>query len=499
METSKKKVIKKKNKVSKEELTKLLQTVYGYPDFRPNQYEIIEAVIERRDVCAVLPTGHGKSLTFQLPAIHLKKPALVITPLISLMNDQVMRLNDVGMSACSYSSQSDKADLRKKILKNSYQFIYITPESLLTSGDFLKVVEEKYGFSLVAIDEAHCISAYGFDFRDAYRNLSCIREYLPKVPILALTATATGSVIKDIKTVLSMKEPLTVKASYDRPNLMISCQRRVSAMKQIVSIISDAKKLPAIIYCISRKETEETATKLKERGVSAEYYHAGMDDELRMNVHHRFLKDDIKIVVATIAFGMGIDKPNVRTVIHIGTPKNMESYYQEIGRAGRDGKQSFCYLFWKERDFQIQRWFIKDIKHRDHKHHLFQLIEKMEEYVSTTICRRRYLLGYFNENYLHTKCVGCDICGIQIVTKKLDFTREAFHILSMVCEDDLKKDIILKHGAKQLKEDKGTILIILDNLIKLGTLKLNDSSQKYFITSKGLEMLTSDNKFEITM
>lgn len=478
-------------------LTNQLKEIYGYSEFRPNQYDIIKSIIKGKDVCAVLPTGHGKSLTFQMPAIYLEKPALVITPLISLMNDQVFRLKDLGLTACSYSSQSDKSDLRKKILKNRYLFIYITPESLLTAGDLLKEVDDKFGFSLIAIDEAHCISSYGFDFRDAYRNLSCIREFLPDTPILAVTATATKAVVTDIVKVLQMEEPLLIKASFDRPNLMISCQRRVSAIKQINSIISNSKMLPAIVYCISRKETEEISGKLKEMGISAEHYHAGMDDELRLNVHQRFLQDKVKIVVATIAFGMGIDKSNVRTVIHTGTPKNMESYYQEIGRAGRDGNQSFCYLFWKERDFHIQKYFIKDVKHKEHRNHLFRLVEVMEEYVAFTGCRRKFLLNYFNEKYPHIKCSGCDHCGIDIDVHKLDFTKEAYHILCIVCEENMKKNSLIKIVAKDLKIEKSTVEIILSTLIKKKLIRVNDSSHHYFLTSSGLEMLTSDEKIII--
>jgi len=405
---------KSKRKTSRhKKIIKLLNTVYGYDSFKPKQYEIINRIINKEDVCAILPTGYGKSLTYQMPALYLGIPAIVISPLISLMDDQRMILDKLGITSCCYNSSiPDRSKMRTEIMQGKYQFVYITPEALVKMAVFLQKLEDVQGISLIAIDEAHCISSYGFDFRKSYRELTFLKDILPEIPILAVTATATSMVGTDICKVLGMNTKTPIMTSFDRPNLFLEARTKsANIWRDIGTIIEERKNQSIIIYCLTRKETEKIAEVLKTHNIKCGVYHAGLDVDDKMETHNNFINDKIKCIVATIAFGMGINKSNVRMVIHYGAPKNIEGYYQEIGRAGRDGKAAHCYTFYNMRDFKIQENFIANSSSQDPNYikHQMKLLEKMRKYITTKTCRRKLLLEYFDESPDDT-CDNCDNC-----------------------------------------------------------------------------------------
>jgi Werner syndrome ATP-dependent helicase len=390
----------------------LMKKIYKYESFKPRQYEIINNIISKNDVCAILPTGYGKSLTFQLSALYIGKPAIIISPLISLMEDQRLILDKLKITSCCYNSTipiAERMDIRKDILDNKYQFIYITPETVTKQHDFLEKIDLKLGISLIAIDEAHCISSYGFEFRVAYRELSFIRDIIPDVPILAVTATATDQVIVDICTVLKLSEPKIIKTSFDRENLFLHIGTKSKTISaDIMPIINN--KHASIIYCLTRKDTEKITDLLKLNKIDCGTYHAGLTSSVRTEIHHAFINNKIKCIVATNAFGMGINKADVRVVIHYGSPNSIESYYQEIGRAGRDGLESHCYLFYSTRDFLVNQLLIENIKNPTHRFHRIMLLQRMKKFITEPECKRKILLKYFDEDYLPDNCAHCDYC-----------------------------------------------------------------------------------------
>ncbi len=390
----------------------LLKEVFGYDNFRPKQYEIINKIVSGEDVCAILSTGYGKSICFQLPALYLDKPAIIISPLISLMDDQRMILEELGISSCCLNNTVTNRPLVKKdILQCKYKFVYITPETIINLKDFLVRLHEKQGISLIAIDEAHCISSYGFDFRKAYRDLNFFKDILPDVPILAVTATATENVAKDICNVLDLKTQTPIKTSFDRPNLYLEARKKSSKIDiDIVPLVKKYDGKTIIIYCLTKKETSKVAEVLKVHGIKCGIYHAGLDSDDKATTHNQFITGKIKVIAATIAFGMGINKSDVRVVIHYGAARNIEGYYQEIGRAGRDGKKSYCYTFYSYRDFKVQENFIRAVDDTVYRDHQLKLLDNMKNYLQTTNkCRRKILMKYFDED-LPDKCNFCDNC-----------------------------------------------------------------------------------------
>jgi ATP-dependent DNA helicase RecQ len=383
----------------------LLKTHFGYEQFLPNQEEIINNVLDQKDTIAIMPTGGGKSLCFQLPALALEGTTIVISPLIALMKDQVDALKANGISAEFFNS-SQPYEEQQQVLKNlqneNLKLLYVAPESLPQLNFILNSIK----VSLFAVDEAHCISSWGHDFRPAYTQLKSLKEQFPNVPLIALTATADRATREDIATQLSMPEAKTFIASFDRPNLYLDVRPGQNRNKQIIDFLKNHSDESGIIYCLSRKSTEKLATTLKTKGYKAEAYHAGMTSEERNTVQDNFLNDRTPIIVATIAFGMGIDKSNVRWVIHYNMPKNIDGYYQEIGRSGRDGLPAHTILFYSFADVIMLRKFAEGSETETYQ---LAKLERMQQFAEALSCRRKALLGYFGE-HITEDCGNCDIC-----------------------------------------------------------------------------------------
>ena len=426
---------------------KLLKIVYGFDTFKPKQYEIINRIISGEDVCAVLPTGYGKSLTYQIPAIYLDKPSIIISPMISLMDDQKIILDELGLTSCCYNSTvRDKYKLKCDILEGKYQFVYITPESIVSLKDFFIKLGDTQGISLIAIDEAHCISSYGFDFRKSYRELTFLKTILPTIPILAVTATATKLVGEDICKVLELKTSEPITTSFNRKNLYIEIRKKTATKdcsnpiaRDIIPILKKHEGSAVIIYCLTIKETEKIASTLTTHKIKCGIYHSRIDSDEKTETHRNFLNGKITCVVATIAFGMGINKSNVRVVIHYGAPKNIEGYYQEIGRAGRDGEKAYCYALYNMRDFKLNEGFIMSGDNKINTKVQLKLLEQMKRFILTEQCRRKLLLEYFDEDTDDLVCDFCDnCCGIHTydettqLTTKQDVQSEAKMLIDLI-------------------------------------------------------------------
>ncbi|MDI1306633.1 MAG: DNA helicase RecQ [bacterium] len=382
-----------------------LKENFGFEKFRPNQEDIINGVLSGYDTLAIMPTGGGKSICFQLPALILPGITIVISPLIALMKDQVDSLKANGIAACFINSSQTEDERQfyiESLKSNVIKLVYIAPESL----SYLDNIFNSLTISLIAIDEAHCISAWGHDFRPAYTNLGYLKNRFPSTPILALTATADKATRKDISEQLNLINPKIFVASFDRKNLSLEVRPSLDRVKQIIDFIQEKPNESGIVYCLSRKTTEELAEKLQKIGINAKAYHAGLDNQIRSKTQDEFINDDCQVVCATIAFGMGIDKSNVRWVIHYNLPKNIEGYYQEIGRAGRDGLPSETVLFESYGDvIQLQKFASQGLNAE------VQLakLERMKQYADALSCRRKILLSYFGE-LVTENCGNCDIC-----------------------------------------------------------------------------------------
>ena len=389
----------------------LLKKYFGYETFRPLQKEIIERVLEGGDSLVLMPTGGGKSLCFQLPAMILEGVAIVISPLISLMKDQVDSLVANGIAADFINSSLTPkkiVEVMDRAISGKLKIIYIAPERLSVPGfeDFLHAIS----INVIAIDEAHCISQWGHDFRPDYRSLTVLRQNFPDIPIIALTATATEDVRKDIVKQLSLEDPKMFISSFNRPNLSYEVLPKKDSFASILDIVGEHKNSSVIIYCFSRNDTETMVEKLNGRGLKAVAYHAGLNAKTRKENQEKFIKDDVNIIVATIAFGMGIDKPDVRLVIHHSLPKSIEGYYQETGRAGRDGLPAKCVLFFSYADKFKQDYFINNIKDDDEREKAQENLRNVLHYGDLHSCRRKFLLNYFNEEYKKENCENCDKC-----------------------------------------------------------------------------------------
>ena len=389
----------------------LLKKYFGYGEFRPMQLDIIKNVLQKKDSLVLMPTGGGKSLCYQIPALKLEGLTIVISPLISLMKDQVDNLKANGINAeyiNSTLSFSEIENIKKRIQEKEIKILYIAPERFALEE--FKIFLTTLQISLIAIDEAHCISEWGHDFRKDYRNLKFLKILFPNVPIIALTATATLKVRKDILKQLSLVNPQIFISSFNRENLNLIVMQKKNTFNKILSLVKKHKNESTIIYCFSRKDTEKIAQRLKENGFEALPYHAGLSNNIRKQNQELFTKDKVNIIVATIAFGMGIDKPDVRLIIHHTFSKSIEGYYQEIGRAGRDGLSSDCVLFYSKGDKRKHEFFLDQIQEDIIRSSALDKLNKMMIYCENTSCRRKDILGYFGESFLENNCKGCDIC-----------------------------------------------------------------------------------------
>jgi len=414
-----------------EKMNEVLSRVFGFGEFRPNQEEIVSALLEKRDVFAVMPTGGGKSLCYQLPAHILDGLCVVVSPLISLMKDQVDAAQANGLKA-EFLNSSQLVKERRRVFQalenNELDLLYVSPERF-AMPDFLATLK-RAEISFFAIDEAHCISEWGHDFRPDYLSLSHIIEHFPNVAVAAFTATATHQVEDDIIEKLQLRTPHLTRASFDRPNLFYQVEPKEQLNMQILAFLREHPEDSGIIYRTTRKNVETTAEFLQQQGIKALPYHAGLSVQDRKSHQEQFNRDEINVIVATIAFGMGIDKSNVRFVLHGDLPKNVEGYYQETGRAGRDGEPAHCCLYFSQGDTVKIRYFIDQIEDVIEQKVALSQLNKMVQIAQANVCRRKNILGYFGETYPKEDCGTCDICTGDV--ERYDATVDAQKILSAI-------------------------------------------------------------------
>lgn len=391
--------------IVEKDLLQKLKSNFGYDSFRLEQQKIIENVLAKKDTLVIMPTGGGKSICFQLPALFFEGITLVISPLIALMKDQVDSLKANGISATYFNSsqtEEEQQHVFDVIVNKEVRLVYVAPESL----QLLQNILHQNYISCIAIDEAHCISSWGHDFRPSYKQLAFLKKSLPDVPVIALTATADKATQEDILEQLAIPNATRFISSFNRENIALEVRPANDRVQQITKFINRRLNESGIIYCLSRKATEQLAAKLSQSGIDARPYHAGLSFEERAETQESFIKDDVQIICATIAFGMGIDKSNVRWVIHYNMPKNIEGYYQEIGRAGRDGLPSHALLFHSYADVIQLRQFIANTANQEVQE---AKLERMKQFAEATVCRRKILLSYFGE-LIEENCGNCDVC-----------------------------------------------------------------------------------------
>lgn len=421
----------------------VLKTVFGYDSFRLMQNQIISSILSKKDTLAVMPTGGGKSLCYQIPSLIFLGITVVVSPLISLMQDQVQSLQANGISSVFLNSSQSFSEYKQAvndIKAGRVKIVYVSPEGVSSNKIRTLLLDENIEVSCITVDEAHCVSQWGHDFRPDYLELMSFRKLFPGIPLLALTATATKEVRDDICKNLGMKNPNVFISSFDRPNIFLEVQPKTEDVNQIINYIKQHAGESGIIYCNSRKKVDELYYTLDKMGYSALNYHAGLSDEIRKKNQELFIKDEVQIIVATVAFGMGIDKPDVRYVINYDLPKSMEEYYQEIGRAGRDGLESSALLLYSPKDIRKVRFFFSESADPEHSE---QLLQDMLNFAQAKTCRRKILLNYFGENFSpedesdeQKKCC-CDICKMSADPSSLtDMTVPAQKLLCCIIRTD---------------------------------------------------------------
>lgn len=493
----------------------VLQHHFGYKQFRQNQKQIIDHVLAGKDTFVLMPTGGGKSLCYQIPALVLNGITIVVSPLIALMKDQVDALRVNGISAAflnSTQSLEEQRQIAQLLRQNHLKLLYVAPERLFANeGRFLEYLKG-CRVALFAIDEAHCISQWGHDFRPEYRQLVQLKEKYPQIPIIALTATADKHTREDILDKLQLHEPRTFLSSFNRANIAYYIERKKNYYERLLNYLEQRKDEAGIIYCLSRQSTEDLAAKLLQDGFSAKPYHAGLSQEIRAKHQEEFLKDDVRIMVATIAFGMGINKSNVRFVVHVDLPKNIEGYYQETGRAGRDGLQSEALLFYSPGDVMKLRKFAEVEGNKEQTEIMIGKLNKMQQLCEIRTCRRKYLLNYFGEQAANA-CGSCDVCLSDF--EKVDATVEAQKVLSAVYRlqqgygATYVVDILCGSKSEKIKEEHRLLKTFgvgadhtreqwfdyIRDLIQLGYLQQSEGTYQVLqLTSSSQQVLRGEEK-----
>src|SRR6267154_1189270 len=492
----------------KDTLRGKLKEFFGYTQFRGNQEIVIRNILSGKNTFVIMPTGAGKSLCYQLPAMIQDGLAIIISPLIALMKNQVDQMNAYGINARFLNSTLSKSEitrLKKDCLNGAVKMLYVAPESLNKEENILFL--QKANVAFVAIDEAHCISEWGHDFRPEYRKIKTMIGQLGNMPVIALTATATPKVQIDIQKNLQMEDADVFVSSFNRKNLYYEVRPKKETKKQLIGFLKNNKGKSGIIYCLSRKKVEEIAQLLSVNGFKAAPYHAGLDPDVRIRNQDNFLNEETDIIVATIAFGMGIDKPDVRFVVHYDVPKSLEGYYQETGRSGRDGLEGNCLMFYSHNDLNKLEKFNKD-KSVQERENARILLQEMEFYAESPVCRRRQLLHYFGEEYKQANCGMCDNCVhprerfegmhfVQIVLEAARQTNERFglgHLVNVICgiEDEYVKsyahfDLDIYGKGKEEDGDfwKSVIRQVLiyqyleKDIDNIGVLKVTEKGKKF--------------------
>jgi ATP-dependent DNA helicase RecQ len=495
-----------------EALAGVLERYWGYSSFRPLQRDAMEAIISGRDSIVVLPTGGGKSLCFQAPALVRDGIAVVVSPLISLMKDQVDTLVGNGVAAAFINSTLSTDERRRVsdgVRDGRFRLLYVSPERLVgDGGDAFRAWLSKCNVSFIAVDEAHCISQWGHDFRPEYRQLASLRAQFPNASLHAFTATATARVRRDIASQLALKDPVELVGSFDRPNLLYRVLPRNGLKKQLQDILGRHKGEGGIIYCTSRREVEALAAWLTESGVRARPYHAGLDDSERSRNQDLFLDEEIDVVVATVAFGMGIDRSDVRFVVHAGAPQSLEHYQQESGRAGRDGLEAECLLVYSSADFM--KWRIMLERNGELTDSARKLLREIERYASSVGCRHRHLVSYFGDKYERDDCGACDYClgELESVAGAVDTARKvlscvarvgqrfgAAHVANVLCGSENEQVVSRRHNELStfglLKDGSvSEVRGYVEQLIAQGFLRQTDDAFPVVaLTNEGVELL----------
>ena len=495
----------------------LLQKYFGHSEFRELQEEVIDSILAKQDVLMILPTGGGKSLCYQLPTMLMGGVTVVVSPLLALMHDQVVALRANGISAAMVSSMQSFDEIRaieNQLYNREIKLLYVAPERL--QNEYFLQLLHRLDINFFVIDEAHCVSEWGHEFREDYRKLSLLKQNFPDMPIAAFTATATKAVESDIVKALRLKSPKIVKGKLFRKNLTIRVQNRLRDGKaQLLAFIKSFRGESGIVYTLSRKSTESIAAFLQSKGIKAMPYHAGLSSELKNRIYADFIADKLEVVVATIAFGMGIDKSNIRFVAHLSMPKTIENFYQEIGRAGRDGLESQTLLLFGASDIVQQRSFLEDLPQTPYKEHAFEKLNAMVKFTSSQVCRHQYIAKYFDDNIepCGNKCDNC----LEPDRNSVDITIHAQKLLSAIYRTGqsfgLHYVIDVLRGSKEQRVlqnrhdtlsvygigadlSKSQWLSIGDRLLELNAVNIGEF-RVYTLTNFGIEILKGRHKIEI--